>query len=263
MADRNSRTYRPAGKWGARSMGTDHYVQSAEIYDILSAQHWKSRVDSIRLALQSLLHAPGTVVDIGAGTGACVRTIADVLPEARILAVEPSPSMRVGLMTRILLDEDLRRRVTVLPTPIQETELPETISAALICGCIGYLDIQERAALWQKLACRVSREGFILADVMPIDRPQAIQPIKAANTNIGDQSYEIWVSGIPGKEDLMLWDMRCDVRQNDHLVRSFHIAREWHTFGIGQLIEEASAAGFRAEPLKNSPVPTAILRTSH
>jgi len=241
-------------------METDHYVQSAEVYDILSAQHWSGRGDSIRLALQSLHNPSGIVADIGAGTGACVRLIAETLPDARILAIEPSASMRVGLMARILLDDDLRSRVTVIATSVQETELPETISAALVCGCIGYLDQKNRAELWRKLAACLSPEGFVLADVMQIDQPRAVSPVKAASTNIGEQRYEIWLSGAPGQGDLMLWDMRCDVLRNDEIVRTFNVTREWHTFGIGQLIDEAKACGFHAELIANSPVPAAILR---
>jgi SAM-dependent methyltransferase len=241
-------------------MEADHYVQSAEVYDILSAQHWQSREESVRSILKSLKTPSGIIADIGSGTGNGIRLIAETLPEAKIYAIEPSASMRVGLMTKILLDPDLCRRVTVSATSAEELKFPATISAALVCGCIGYLDKEDRFALWNKLAECLSLDGIILADVMQIDRPQTVPPIKAATTDVGDDRYEIWVSGAPGESDLMLWDMRCDVLRKDEIIRSFHVSREWHTFGIEHLIDEAAQCGFCAELVTGSPVPAAILR---
>jgi len=240
-------------------MEVDHYVQSAAVYDILSGPHWSSRRESVRAALQPVRDHRGIVLDVGAGSGSALRLIADTIPNCSILALEPSASMRVGLMTKILLDEDLRRRVTVEDRPIQETSLPDSLSAALVCGCIGYLDQPERLKMWQRLASRLEPNGLILTDVMMLDRPQVVPETKVASVEIGQHTYEMWVSGNPGEGDLMHWNMGGRIRDKGEVIRSFNVVREWHTFGIGQLLEEVRAAGLNGEPIKDSPVPAAVL----
>jgi len=243
-------------------METDHYVQSAEVYDILSSPHWQARRESVLSALQAVQDLSGTILDVGAGTGTGLRIIADAVPNAMILALEPSASMRVGLMTKVLLDEELRRRVTVEARPIQGAMLPDKLSAALVCGCIGYLDRGERLEMWQTLANRIVPEGLVLADVMMWDRPQAVPSTRIAAVDVGELQYEMWVSGTPGDDDIMLWDMGCRILRREQILRSFHVVREWHTFGISQLMEEAAIAGFRGEVIKDSPVPAVTLKLS-
>jgi SAM-dependent methyltransferase len=243
-------------------METDHYIQSAEVYDILSAPHWQARRESVRSALHGVQDLSEPILDVGAGTGTGLRIIADAVPHAMIFALEPSASMRVGLMTKVLLDEELKRRVTVEACSIQEATLPNKLSAALVCGCIGYLDREERLDMWRTLADRIVPEGLVLADVMMLDRPQAVPSTKVTAVRVGGLQYEMWVAGTPGNDDIMLWDMGCRVLRDEQVVRSFHVIREWHTFGIGQLLEEAAAFGFRGEVVKDSPVPAVILKLS-
>jgi hypothetical protein len=68
----------------------DHYIQSAEIYDILSEPHWAARRPSVAQALARMMPSgAGLVLDIGAGTGQCVKTIADTLPHPNDCPPEP------------------------------------------------------------------------------------------------------------------------------------------------------------------------------
>ena len=240
-------------------MEADHYVQSAAVYDILSGPHWSARQASVRSAFQPVGDLAGVVLDVGAGSGTALRLIADTIPNCSILALEPSASMRIGLMTKVLLDDELRRRVTIEEQSIQNASLPDRLSAVLICGCIGYLDGNERGAMWKSLASRLDSRGLILADVMMLDRPHAVPETKVASVEVGRRTYEMWVSGEPGGSDLMLWNMGCRILEGDEVIRSFNVVREWHTFGIRELLEEASAAGLMGEVLKDSPVPAAVL----
>ena len=96
------------------------------------------------------------MLDVGASTGIAARTIAELVPAADIVAVEPSPSLRVGLFARLAGDPDLRSRVTVLPGGALDVELPERISGAVAMNMIGHLSSEERAELWQRLAERLA-----------------------------------------------------------------------------------------------------------
>ncbi|MEN2735530.1 hypothetical protein WBU86_20200 [Escherichia coli] len=60
--------------------------------------------------------------------------------------------MRIGLMTRIMMLPEIQHQVTVIADTFQNTILPKSFSAAIICGCIGYFNQNDRKILWNKLA---------------------------------------------------------------------------------------------------------------
>jgi len=236
----------------------DHYVQSAELYDLLSEPHWRARQASFGAVLARMGDAR-VVLDIGTGTGPYLAQLADALPLAHIHAVEPSASMRAGLMPRILADANLRQRVTVHPVGIDHASIPASIDFAMVCGCIGYLNEDERARLWLRLADRLASGGAVLADVMSVDRPQAFDERRVVSTVVGTHRYDVWLSGAPADANVIRWRMRFEQWDGDRPVRRFQVERNWHAFGLPQLTEEAARAGFRSQPIDASPVPAAML----
>ena len=68
----------------------DAYTQSAEWYDILSAQHWRARNDSMLQTLRAARPDAQLVIDVGSGTGVALPLIAQAYPQADIHAIEPS-----------------------------------------------------------------------------------------------------------------------------------------------------------------------------
>lgn len=238
----------------------DHYVQSAEMYDMLAESHWSSRRASVVAFLESVGPKAQVVVDVGAGTGHCVMLAAEVLPDARIHAIEPSPSMRVGLMTKILADPDLRRRVDVYPASFQNAPLPQDADIVLICGCVGYLDKDERQEMFRRVAACLSPQGVVLIDVMPLEQPQVVPQTKLPSVAVGSHTFDISLSGNPVEgTDITRWSMRFEQTASGVVIRSFEIDRDWHTFSLASLLEEAKAAGFRHQMLDGSPVPAALL----
>jgi len=240
----------------------DHYTQSAEWYDILSEQHWSTRHASVRNALRMGCLSANRVLDIGAGTGQALTVIAELYPQAEIHAIEPSASMRIGLMARILADAQLRKQVTVHPVDIAQATLPTDIDVVLVCGCVGFFDEATRQALWPRLAKSLTPAGAVLVDVMPLDKPQSIPESQVASVQVGQHRYDIRLSGQPIENDSesIRWHMRFVQSDGTQPIRNFTIERNWRAFGLQKVLDEAGAAGFRAEPLTNSPVPAALLR---
>ena len=62
-----------------------------------------------------------------------------------MVAVEPSPGLRSALLARVHGDEDLRTRVTVLPSSFPDVELPERFSALIAMNVLGHFDTAQRA----------------------------------------------------------------------------------------------------------------------
>ncbi|SHI25608.1 methyltransferase [Pollutimonas bauzanensis] len=244
------------------TVSSDNYIQAAEMYDILSEQHWQSRQRSLRNALIAARPDAKLVLDVGSGTGMALKFITEALPGAHIHAIEPSASMRVGLMTRVLADAQLRRQVTVHPTDIAQAVLPADIDVALVCGCVGFFDDATRRALWPRLAAALAPAGVVLVDVMPLDATRHLPESRVASVDVGQHRFDIWLSGHPVDDGLELirWRMRFEQLDGDTAVRSFSIERDWRAFSLDTLLAEAAEAGFQAQPLADSPVPAALLR---
>ncbi|WP_165491578.1 class I SAM-dependent methyltransferase [Stutzerimonas kirkiae] len=240
----------------------EYYGQSAEIYDILSEQHWASRRTSVLDAFRTASPETELVLDIGSGTGVALGIIREAFPQARIHAIEPSASMRIGLMTRILADPQLRQKVTVHPHDIATAPLPSGIDVAMVCGCVGFFDEPARLALWPRLAAALSPTGIVLLDTMPLDRPQQVPESLVASADIGDHRFDIWLRGEPVEDDAQLirWHMRFDQSAGATRIRSFSVERDWRTLGLDTLLAETARAGFQARRLDDSPVPAALLR---
>ncbi len=127
------------------------YSPGAEFYDLVARRHTEALAGVLAEALAVVPAGadaaadadddaePGTVVELGAGTGRVTRLLAHLVPRAPILAAEPSPVMRAVLRSRVHEDPDLRRRVTIRPETAQELALPERIRAVVLIGVAGHL----------------------------------------------------------------------------------------------------------------------------
>ncbi|NLT29733.1 MAG: class I SAM-dependent methyltransferase, partial [Propionibacterium sp.] len=129
-------------------MSADPYRHNAEWYAALA----RPGLPAVREALAVLLPGvipTGVVVEVGAGIGATLDSFLDAGAE-RIFAVEPSPEMRVGLMTRIGLDERLAPITTVLPGTLDEMSgrLPARWGALVLLNVLGHLTEVEETRMW-------------------------------------------------------------------------------------------------------------------
>lgn len=226
----------------------DYYSPTAEFYDLVGGQHWAHSDPALASALAGIDTGHGPVLDLGAGTGRTTEAIGRVLPDARIVAVEPSPGMRAVLTSRVVRDPDLRPRVTVVAARAQETELPERLSAAVICGVLGYLDREERAGLWHRLLERLPAGAPIVVELMALGTPQSVAPMRIARQRLGDQDYEAWLSGEPCGPDRMRWSATWRVLNGEKLVREVDVTHEWYTFGIQDLAAETGLTAKQLTP---------------
>ena len=86
-------------------------------------------------------------MDIGAGSGSNTTDLLEHLPEARVLALEPSTSMRSLLLSKIAAHPEWFPRVTVRPEDFFSATLPQHVAGAVLLGVFGHFDPGERAAL--------------------------------------------------------------------------------------------------------------------
>lgn len=125
----------------------------AEFHDLFMGPA-RERLRHVLEGTFGLLTDRDTVRDIGAGTGVGTRALAQVT-DARIIAVEPSLTMRSVLAARVFDDPALRDRVTVLAGSAPEVLAPlEAASASgfVAAHVLGRLGAGARAALFAELA---------------------------------------------------------------------------------------------------------------
>ena len=109
---------------------------------MLAGPRWAGLGRALADALTGADPAAGPMLDFGAGTVLSTIAVADALPEATILAVEPSPSLRALLLSRLAARPDLRSRATVLPTDLFGAELPRRLGGAVAISMLGHCTAQ-------------------------------------------------------------------------------------------------------------------------
>jgi SAM-dependent methyltransferase len=220
----------------------DFYSPVAEFYDLVPRAHAEGEA-ALRKILSEVDPSVGTVVDIGAGTGRTCRVIAEVLPTAKILASEPSPAMRAVLTHDVLADEDLRRRVTIVPEPAQSVQLPDSISALILFGVLGHIGAEDRRALWDRVLPRLAPGAPVLVELLPVTRPTALPKMELAREQIGDLTYEGSIEAEPIGGDLIRMTSTWQISGDAAPPRTVRNVSEWHTFGIDDLAEETGLVG--------------------
>jgi len=102
-----------------------------------------------------------TVLDLGAGTGETARSVRDVHPEARIVAVDESEAM----LARIVLAD-----VELLVQRLQDPLPPGPFDAVVSALAVHHLDAGEKRALFARIRDVLHAGGrFVLGDVVVAD----------------------------------------------------------------------------------------------
>ncbi|GAB7302870.1 class I SAM-dependent methyltransferase [Clavibacter michiganensis] len=226
------------------------YSPGAEFYDLVARRHTEALAGVLAEALAVVPAGadaaadadddaePGTVVELGAGTGRVTRLLAHLVPRAPILAAEPSPVMRAVLRSRVHEDPDLRRRVTIRPETAQELALPERIRAVVLIGVAGHLGSDDRADLWRRCLARLVPGGVIVVDFMGTSA-RSLPATRLLRERIGTQAYEWWTTAEPGRDGATRFTTRWLVLDGARTVREVRGGYEWHSLDKATLAREA------------------------
>ncbi|SOD62661.1 SAM-dependent methyltransferase [Streptomyces zhaozhouensis] len=220
-------------------MVADYYTASAEFYEMVASRHVATSAGPLTTALSGVDTGHGPVVEIGAGTGRVTSVIAETLPTASLIAVEPSTPMRAMLTSRVFGDPDLRRRVTVLAEPVQHVALPARVSAVVLFGVVGHLTREERGELWRMVTARLPPGGPIVVELMGAGATRPIPPFRMLRETMGQQTYEWWTEAEPVADDVMRWRTEWKVFRDGRLVRSTSDTYSWENLTLEALAEEA------------------------
>lgn len=237
--------------------GASYTADAAEFYDLM-ATPYVAQVEPVLARLLSDVDAVAApILDIGAGTGLSTMAVAEALPEADIVAVEPAPAMRAVLLSRLAARRDLRDRITVLPNGFLDADLPPRCAAVVALGVIGHFDAAARPRVWSTIANALAPAGVAVVEVQRPGAVAAVAHRRYTTAQAGALRYEGWSEALPRDADSLLWRMTYRTYHGDlmlHETVAEHLV--WPVDADG-LAREATSAGLRPD---GSDTATGLLR---
>lgn len=226
----------------------DGYAVAAEHYDLWADSYWEETGPAVRAAVSGIDPAAGPVLELGAGTGLGTVLIADAVPGARIIAVEPSRAMRGVLVSRIVSRRDLHERVTVVPADLAGTPWPDRISGFVAMAMLGHLAPEERRQLWRTLARRLAPGAPAVVHLQPPARPEPVPLTRHTARRLGDLEYEGWSEAETVGDLALRWTMTYRVPRDSELVDEQQWTSTFHTVSEDDVGLEAAEEGLEATP---------------
>ncbi|MFE2873083.1 class I SAM-dependent methyltransferase [Embleya sp. NPDC059259] len=224
---------------------TDPYAVTADYYHLMSEPYWRQLRPVLTDALREVDPAAGPVLDIGAGTGLSTAVVADALPAARILALEPSAAMCAALHTRTQRDPALRARVTIHAATLADAEplLPPALSAVVATAVLHHFDADERRLLTRVLAERLAPGAPAFVEVQEPPEPCHVPPTRYHSGTVGDLAYEGWMRAEPGGAGTMDWTMTYRTTRAGHVLDERSACFRMHPIPLARIESEAAEAG--------------------
>lgn len=228
---------------------TDPYAATASAFDLLSRPYRASVERALSGFVPWIRPEHGPVLDIGAGSGANAAFVLERDPEARMLALEPSASMRSLLLGRVAAHTEWDDRITVLPDGFFDATLPEKLGGALALGVLGHFDPGERAAVLAELAARLPEAGIALVDLQEPSEPTRVEAHEFATATIGEITYRGIAEAWPIDAEAMRWRMSYLSLDGDRVLTETTTEHIYHHPSPEQFEREAREAGFAVVPL--------------
>jgi hypothetical protein len=226
-------------------LGYREYDRSAQWLHLLSLSAWEMLRPRLAAVLADVDPAAGTVLELGPGTGLGTEVVLDTVPDAPVLAAEPSPALRGILLARLAGRPDAER-VTVFPAGASDVPLPDRLAAVVGMHMVGHLGPAQRRALWPALAALLAPGAPVVLNVQPPDTAVAVPEFPPMRFTVGWLTYEGTGSAEPSGPDSVRWRMRYTVRDGDTVVEKATADYDWWIVSAEGLAAELTEAGLTA-----------------
>ena len=224
-------------------MSDDGYAANSEWYAALVAS-WQDHNDSVVGSLLGRIEG-GAIVDIASGVGTGLPLLRRLGAE-RLFAVEPSASMRAGLMTTVAADPDLMARTTVIASPLPQAlnELPDHWSAVVMLNAIGHLDDVTRTALWAATSDRLRAGGRFVISLQPPDAVTTIPWTDFGPVQIGERRVATRGQAEPVDDAHVVWTMEWTLTDAvGEVLDQRRASHPWRVLSRAQIGDEAAEYG--------------------
>jgi hypothetical protein len=172
--------------------------------------------------------------------------VLDTVPDAPVLAVEPSAALRGILLARLAARPD-SARLTVYPGGATEVPLPDRLGAVVGLHMVGHLSPQRRKELWPALAARLAPGAPVVFNVQPPDTAVAVPEMPPFGITVGRFTYQGTGRAEPTGSDSVRWRMRYATLEGDTVLEEFTVEYQWWVLSASGLAAEFAAAGLDVE----------------
>lgn len=231
---------------------TDPYAATASAYELFAGPYRDAQLKALGTALPRFRPDVGPILDIGAGSGALTASTLERLPEAHVLALEPSRAMRALALARLASHPDWFPRVTVRPEGFFDATLPADIGGAIALGVMGHFDSGERTAVLAELAARLPVGATVLLDLQSPECPERVDAYEFTVATIGELTYRGIAEAWPVDAEAMRWRMTYLVLDGDRVLTEDTVEHIYHHPAYDAFTAEAADAGFSAVRLEET-----------
>lgn len=164
------------------------------------------------------------------------------MPDAPVLAAEPSSALRAVLLGR-LCDRGDAHRVTVFPGGATDVPLPARLAGVVGLNMVGHLRPDDRRALWAALAPRLSPGAPVVLNTQPPDTAVTVPVSAPYAVSSGGLSYEGRGGAEPTGPESVRWTMTYRTLHGDVVLGEASTQYDWWTVSTATLADELRAAG--------------------
>lgn len=185
------------------------YAANAEYYDLITVDRVADFDPLLSDFVDGLGEEGGVLLDIGAGTGSFTVRLAELSQVCEVFAIEPSPSLRSILASRVSQHPGLTERITIFPHTLADVQasLPKQIGGAIAFGVLPHFSPAERLELLQMFADRLTPGARALIEVMQPWIADAIPASSFAEVRQGRHTVEGLMQAQPIGTDKLCWTM--------------------------------------------------------
>lgn len=212
-------------------------------YDLLAASYRRTLAGPLATLVGA---ASRGLLEIGAGTGLVTEPLARTV-SGPVYAAEPSPVMRTALVARLVADDDLAAKVTVLPDDALGVEVPEPVDAIVMLSVLYAFPASDRAALWRRCAKLLAPGGLLVLDPPDPDHVGEFGDREMAGARLGRHRFEGSYRGAVVDADTMRLTMTYRTYDGAGLLREDQVTSLAHPVSLPALDAELTKAGFASE----------------
>ena len=231
---------------------SDPYAATAGAYDLLNTPWRAAQIAALEQLRPWLRPDAGPILDVGAGSGLNTAWVLQNCPDARVLALEPSPAMRSLCLSRLAGYADWHDRVTLRPEDFFAAPLPPRIGGAILLGILGHFDAGERAAVFAELADRLPDAGAALIDLQQPERPEAVLASTMASSRVGELEYRLIGEAAPLGGDRLRWRMTYLSLEGERVLTEETAEHVYHHPDPVTVAAEAASVGLRTQRLDDT-----------
>ncbi len=135
-------------------------------WDAMQNRYLEDRSERFRIMIDIIRatgHGPGTIVELGCGTGSLLKELAGAFPKARLIGIDHDPTMLLLANARFRpQQEDVELLQADIRIPVWTRIIPSAVDAFVSATALHWLEEKQLARLYAQIGGKLKRGGVFL-----------------------------------------------------------------------------------------------------